>query len=174
MKVRHGFVSNSSSSSFVCDITGNTESGYDASPRDVGMAQCSNGHTFMEDFLLKVKDFTLEKYVGIFVTENNKSKYRDTLDVEIVAKFLVEQNDGPVEDYDTFVELINAHYDEEYDSYEVPACRCPICMMEEVSTDMLFAYLLKKAKKTRKEITTELKEKFNGDNSAFEAYTKGK
>ena len=52
MKLRTGFVSNSSSSSFVCDITGATESGYDASARDCGFAQCSNGHTFVEGLLL--------------------------------------------------------------------------------------------------------------------------
>ena len=46
MKRRLGFVSNSSSSSFVCDITGEAEGGYDVSLRDVGMAECVNDHTF--------------------------------------------------------------------------------------------------------------------------------
>ena len=44
MKVRRGFVSNSSSSSFVCDICCNVESGFDASPTDLEMARCENGH----------------------------------------------------------------------------------------------------------------------------------
>lgn len=47
MKRRMGFVSNSSSSSFVCDITGETESGWDASLRDCGMAECVAGHVFI-------------------------------------------------------------------------------------------------------------------------------
>lgn len=46
MKVRQGFVSNSSSSSFVCAICGNADAGMDASPSDFGMAECENGHTF--------------------------------------------------------------------------------------------------------------------------------
>jgi len=46
MKIRLGFVSNSSSSSFLCVITGNIEGGYDLSLKDAGMADCVKGHTF--------------------------------------------------------------------------------------------------------------------------------
>jgi hypothetical protein len=49
MKIRKGFVSNSSSSSFICDITGGTESGWDACLSDVEMCECENGHTFFTD-----------------------------------------------------------------------------------------------------------------------------
>jgi len=56
MKIRKGFVSNSSSSSFICDITGTVESGYDASPSDFGMVTCEIGHTFMERFILSGTD----------------------------------------------------------------------------------------------------------------------
>jgi hypothetical protein len=52
MKIRAGFVSNSSSSSFVCEISGSAEGGYDASPSDCGMARCVNYHTFMQEFIL--------------------------------------------------------------------------------------------------------------------------
>lgn len=47
MKVRKGFVSNSSSSSFVCDITGSVESGMDCGLSDFEMVGCAGGHTFM-------------------------------------------------------------------------------------------------------------------------------
>lgn len=49
MKIRSGFVSNSSSSSFVCELCGHTESGWDASLEDCGFVQCVNGHTLCED-----------------------------------------------------------------------------------------------------------------------------
>lgn len=46
MKTRLCFVSNSSSSSFICDITGAVESGMDISLTDLEMVECVNGHTF--------------------------------------------------------------------------------------------------------------------------------
>jgi len=49
MKVRLGFVSNSSSSSFVCDLCGETFGGRDLSPSDVYHCDCENGHTICRD-----------------------------------------------------------------------------------------------------------------------------
>lgn len=48
MKFRKDFVTNSSSSSYVCEICGNTESGFDISLSDTDMVQCENGHTICE------------------------------------------------------------------------------------------------------------------------------
>jgi hypothetical protein len=48
MKIRTGFVSNSSSSSFTCDVCGEEYSGMDACLSDAEMYQCENGHTFCE------------------------------------------------------------------------------------------------------------------------------
>ena len=45
MKKRKGFVSNSSSSSFVCDVCGNDVSGMDMCLDEAEMAECKNGHT---------------------------------------------------------------------------------------------------------------------------------
>jgi len=46
MKIRNGFVSNSSSSSFVCDICGCVAEGYDMSIQEAQMVECENRHTF--------------------------------------------------------------------------------------------------------------------------------
>jgi len=46
MKIRNGFVSNSSSSSFVCDVCGAVESGWDACLSDFDMDRCENDHIF--------------------------------------------------------------------------------------------------------------------------------
>lgn len=51
MKIRSGFVSNSSSSSFVCCICGESEGGYDMSLEDAGMVECEAGHTFCKSHL---------------------------------------------------------------------------------------------------------------------------
>lgn len=52
MKIRKGFVSNSSSSSFVCEICSASETGRDCSPRDLGFVGCENGHIFCECHLI--------------------------------------------------------------------------------------------------------------------------
>jgi hypothetical protein len=51
MKVRTGFVSNSSSSSFTCDGCGNTESGWDLCLSEAGMVDCEVGHCLCESHL---------------------------------------------------------------------------------------------------------------------------
>lgn len=57
MKIRHGFVSNSSSSSFICDVTGRIASGWDMSLEEAEMIECKNGHTFSEDCVLHKEEF---------------------------------------------------------------------------------------------------------------------
>jgi len=46
MKIRLDFVSNSSSSSYLCEVCGEIEFGFDASKEELGMCSCSRGHTF--------------------------------------------------------------------------------------------------------------------------------
>jgi len=48
MKIRKGFVSNSSSSSFVCEVCGEEVSGMDMSLEEAEMYECKNGHTFCQ------------------------------------------------------------------------------------------------------------------------------
>jgi len=52
MKTRLGFVSNSSSCSFVCDLTGEVKSGWSWGIEDVGMYGCINGHRFNKEYVL--------------------------------------------------------------------------------------------------------------------------
>ena len=54
MIVRQGFVSNSSSSSFICMVSGRVEAGMDLGMEDAGMCECENGHVFGEDHLVQV------------------------------------------------------------------------------------------------------------------------
>lgn len=59
MKKRIGFVSNSSSSSFICDVTGEKYEGYDLSPCDEDLYECEEGHIFPMD--MKVRELTDEE-----------------------------------------------------------------------------------------------------------------
>lgn len=52
MKIRNGFVSNSSSSSFICAVSGGVEAGMDLCYSDAGFVQCENGHEFYEEYAL--------------------------------------------------------------------------------------------------------------------------
>lgn len=57
MKIRKGFVSNSSSSSFMCDITGEINSERDASLSDFDMIECEHGHQFLYEGYPEVEEF---------------------------------------------------------------------------------------------------------------------
>ena len=61
MKIRNGFVSNSSTSSFICDICGCVEAGMDISLNDCEMVQCKNGHAFHKTCLDEESKVILEK-----------------------------------------------------------------------------------------------------------------
>lgn len=58
MKYRNGFISNSSSSSFICNFCGREESGYDLGLSDAEMCECENGHIFCESEILKLPNET--------------------------------------------------------------------------------------------------------------------
>lgn len=60
MKYRTGFVSNSSSSSFICDFCGHEECGYDLSLSEAEMCKCENDHIFCEDEILKLSNKTYD------------------------------------------------------------------------------------------------------------------
>ena len=52
MKIRTGFVSNSSSSSFICKVCGENQSGWDLSLREAEMCECVKGHIFCNTHLI--------------------------------------------------------------------------------------------------------------------------
>ena len=106
MKIRKGFVSNSSSSSFICDVCGSDYSGMDATLEDADMFECENGHTFCTNHLVgdtigriddpygisenrcpicKLVDITDNVIVEYYVRSSNKS--REDIENEIKSKF---------------------------------------------------------------------------------------
>ena len=52
MKLRKYFVSNSSSSSFICEICGESSYGYDWNYAEGNKVTCENGHVFCDDHAL--------------------------------------------------------------------------------------------------------------------------
>lgn len=62
MKIRSGFVSNSSSSSFICDVCGRDEAGFDCSLSDFDMCSCENDHIFCIEHAINTDSKDYEKY----------------------------------------------------------------------------------------------------------------
>jgi len=132
MKIRNGFVSNSSSSSFTCDICGETESGMDLCLSDAEMFECENGHTFH--------------------TGCSESKE--------VEKFLENCCDEEIEDPDNPEEYIKNPDFNEDGRYEVPAKFCDICNFREILDNDGLCFLLNKLGRSRADLIKEIKDTF--------------
>ena len=149
MKFRKDFVTNSSSSSYVCEICGRAESGFDLCLSDAEMMECVNGHTFCCEEALKRPS---KKDLIKMILENEWNK--DTWDSTHKGR----------RDY-TEEELITMEEDDLFDKfcseggyYEVPECVCPICQFIEYSEYDLSAYLLKEYRIPRDEVFAEVKQ----------------
>ena len=77
MKVRKGFVSNSSTSSFICEICDKIEADRDCGPADFDMLMCENGHTFHTDCLEKDEMNKIEEAMDDFSQEHPNSESSD-------------------------------------------------------------------------------------------------
>lgn len=145
MKIRKDFVTNSSSSSYICNVCGREESGYDLDFRDFEFVQCENGHLFCTEHInlnkkdiieyLKLKDVSNKEINEIF--ENIKTNQL----LETLDKWYTDN-----EDEDIF--------------YNFPSELCPICQMKECSFDDINDYKNVLLGKSNKEIFKLAKEKF--------------
>lgn len=158
MKIRNGFVSNSSSSSFTCDVCGTTESGMDAGLRDFDMSECIMGHTFCNchtDRRLTAS----EMREGLIDGEKSKT-YLKPEDIQSNVDKLVAMTDSEIE----------VEFDENDDCYEVFPCMCPLCMMDDITENDALQYLLTKNGLTVKDVLGEVKTRFNGNYKEFNNY----
>ena len=105
LKYRKSFVTNSSSSSYICDICGRVESGWDIGLDEADMFECVNGHVFCcDEALIQYDD--REKLIKL-ILEHEWNKYEKwtssgTEDITITEEELKEMD---------FDELIDLSYD---------------------------------------------------------------
>jgi hypothetical protein len=150
MKVRSGFVSNSSSSSFICNVCGIMESGMDASAKDFDMSNCQNGHTFCNNHFVG-KELSWEDKKSLLLNDiSNKilSSYytpeRKQIDIDLICHL---DEDG-----------INVYFEEHF--YECDPSRCPICTFQKIDCSDGFMFLKKKFSLTDEEVLQIIKSQF--------------
>ncbi len=159
MKRRSDFVTNSSSSSFLCDICGYETSGYDMSYRDAGMYQCVNGHEFCTHHAIELSKEEMLK----LILENSWNKRYDRSIKESVT---IPESELVEMDEDTLMSFV-------VDSYsEVPEEICPICSMKKYKDTDILKYLLREKKTNMDAVFAEIQERFS-TYSDFEKYLKG-
>ena len=151
MKIRKGFVSNSSSSSFVCDVCDCVETGYDGM-YDFPTTYCQGGHHFCSDHLEDTS--TTEQMQECMLGDEYFLKELDPFEA-----FAVKNGDKDIvpDLYERFVES--------YD--EVPKSMCPVCSLRVVSDNIIVSHLLDKFDLYRKDVEEEIRNKY-GSLEGFE------
>ncbi len=142
MKFRTDFVTNSSSSSFVCDICGRTEAGFDMSLSEAGMMMCVNQHTFCNDEVLHLSK---QEMIAEIISQGQNVVSIKGAEIELnelqLYAFNEDQLSGMIID----------------DNYDVPESMCPICSFIEYSEYDMAKYLQKKYEISRNDVFAEIK-----------------
>ena len=150
MKFRKDFVTNSSSSSFICDICGREESGWDMSADEADMYVCVNGHTFCTEEALDFDAIESKEKMIKYIMDNGLNE--DIWDSNIRDYRIYSKEELNDLDEDKLRELIFPE-----GNYEIPEDMCPICNFIEYSNKDLAGYLLKEYGISRDEVFEEVK-----------------
>ena len=162
MKIRTSFVSNSSSSSYVCDITGEAFEVQDSCFRDAGLCQCPNGHVFKLEFLLPLKnEFPPREKMLADLDEITDSK----AECAQFRKFGFEQLREKYSE-----EIMNI----EGDDYYCKISQCPLCTLTRITDSDLLTYIFKTGKATREIWLAGIRTQFGTDYEAFKKYINSK
>ena len=156
MKIRTGFVSNSSSSSFTCDFCRNDVSGWDLSLEEAEMSCCENGHTVCDDHLVgdpydmdneQKKQLLLDyKWIEDGGKEKLKAVHGDDI------KKLLLEDEGLNDDLKDIMADMRLE--------GVPPEFCPICQFKILDDDTALKYLMKELGYTRSGLLSTIRDKF--------------
>ena len=155
MKKRHGFVSNSSSSSFTCTVCGQTYAGYDISFSDYELVTCINNHLFCESHLVIPEGVTRGQMYLEFA-EYQDELYKDRswhtpLDAETRKTYLDEEEEP-----------------DEWRTCGVMPAYCPICRLDSIMEESELRYTRKVTGVNSETRQQEIRERFTN----FEALNK--
>jgi hypothetical protein len=128
MKIRHGFVSNSSTSSFSCCLCGEEFTGWDASPSEFDCSTCVNEHIMCNKHLEKLPPPRIKGCHHEFDRDNN-----------------------------AFCSQCGEEAWKETDEFELDERTCPICRFEDYDPSEMAKYLERTRKISRDEAFAEIK-----------------
>lgn len=171
MKIRSGFVSNSSSSSFICDVCGNEQGGFDVSLSDVDMVICINDHIFCSEHTLNItkemfNDYLLKHYMEKHIYDFIDIGYKEWLNLpdEDRLKLVKSRID---ENKINFEQIMD-----EMGSSDYLPIQCPICQMNSLADNDIMKYFYKKNNLTYELLLKEIKSQFY-DYDEFKKYIGG-
>ena len=154
MKKRLGFVSNSSSTSYVCEICGEEVSGMDCRLSEAEMIVCENDHTICDHHIpdaLKIIPVELLRKVYEKSCEAVDQKHnQDALVIEMIE---------------------GIQYNYTNDREDVPSECCPICQFTTLTDGDFVRYISKSRGITIEKILAEIKSKYFSYRS-FDDYIK--
>lgn len=167
MKKRFGFVSNSSSSSFTCDVCGDDSSGYDMCLSDIDWIRCEHGHTLCcgcqkthkdpSDYtFMEKKEYCLKHNI----IDENSSDWRKENRVKLEA--MTEEDEDELDDW----------FRDDLSDEGHPSDCCPICCFEILDDSDVVSYLYKISGMTNKDLIAQIKDQFNSYQE-FKTYLKG-
>jgi hypothetical protein len=161
MKLRQGFVSNSSSSSFICDVCGKVVSGFDLSFSDVDMISFSCEHTICNCHIKLPSDrqcliMTLEELIVDMKNDIEKSDEKNKPRLQKDLDEYCQELEKVMADTNRELDYTELLYKCEFE-YMAPQSLCPICSFKIIQEESLVDYLLKTTDVTKAQVFAEIK-----------------
>lgn len=139
MKKRYGFVSNSSTSSFICDVCGGIEAGYDLCLKDADMTCCEHNHCWHNSCYV-TDEIKIEEN---FIFSKFKEWAQEEYHLEYYQEYCEQINGANSFDELEELNLYSEIYDELFYEYEFPAELCPFCKLEKITERDALVFLMK-------------------------------
>ena len=163
MKIRNGFVSNSSSSSFICEVCGRIEAGMDLEIENADMFECEKGHIICIDKALFpiFNSYSKKKKINYLLHEFHNDSELYPLNIKELQKAVNNEDQNKIN-----LALKKCRIS----SY--PTSYCPICQFTEINTQDVLNFFLRCHNTTLDEINKDIRNRFSSYED-FQKFIKG-